>query len=241
MANKKEPVIELELYLVRHGQSLGNVGGVTDDELESHEDCVLSPVGENQVRLLGEHFSRLALDHILASGMKRAAATAAAVATRQPENGAKKVEIHPLLTECGIKNEYKGKTIDEINDFLGGCAVAAEGTEGYERFIVTKGDNDCDETRYARACDVVKYLRARFNKGEKVLIAAHAAINTYLYFALLGLDWKQAFDPGFCNACVTKIVFYKEGTGPFADIALCYLNDHSHLNGEYPTATFDVL
>ncbi|MCR5484167.1 MAG: hypothetical protein K6F09_01115, partial [Clostridiales bacterium] len=63
----------------------------------------------------------------------------------------------------------------------------------------------------------------------------------FLFFASLGLTEKEIFDPCYFNTGVTKIIFFKKGTGPYEDVALVYHNDHSHLAGEFPELTFEGL
>ena len=237
MSKRPEPFVELELYLVRHGQSYGNIRseGVVRPPDEAH-DQQLTPLGKRQAELLGLHFSQLALDKNIASGLRRAVDTASEVAKAQPKDGAHEVEVHPIFTECGVTDAYAGRTIEEIsseNNF----AVAAPGTDEYERFVVSSGSRT-DDLSLARAKEALAYLRSRFKRGEKVLVAAHACFNTFIFFAALGLADKEIFDPGFYNGCVTKIIFYKDGTGPYEDVSLVYSNDRSHLYREFPELCF---
>ena len=237
MSERPKPVVEMELYLTRHGQSYGNIDNTGEKRPPGEEhDPGLTPLGQRQAELLGRHFSCLPLDCIISSGLRRAIDTTSAVAARQPENGAREVWVHPIFTECGVTKDYAGRTIDEIraeNSF----AVAAPGTEEFERFIVWSGART-DDLSLVRAKKAVAYLRGRFKNGEKVLVTAHACFNTFLLFASLGLSENEIFDPCFINAGVTKIVFYKDGTGPYDDVSLVYFNDRSHLFAEYPGLCF---
>ncbi|MDD6061840.1 MAG: histidine phosphatase family protein, partial [Oscillospiraceae bacterium] len=61
--------ILLELYLVRHGESMSNIGAQEVLPPERQGDPSLSPKGIRQVQLLGEYLSDLPFDHILASGL----------------------------------------------------------------------------------------------------------------------------------------------------------------------------
>ena len=66
------------------------------------------------------------------------------------------------------------------------------------------------------------------------MVTAHAAFNTFMLYATLGLSCEQEFDPSFNNTGVTKIVFLKPGTDRFADIHLDYHNSVAHLVKELP-------
>lgn len=230
------PVKILELYLVRHGESMANIGKEKDFDDDKKYDAPLSPLGERQAELLGEYFSELPLDGIFSSGLRRSVNTAHEVAIRQPENGARKVEAHKLFTECNTGTETIGRTIDEIKkDFP--LAVSAEGTDENER-IVFHGADDTDEQLLARAKEGLAYILDRYHNGEKIMIAAHAAINTFILFAALGLSAEQSFDPSYYNTGITKIDFFEKGTGAFADTHLVYHNIVPHLYDEMPQFKF---
>ncbi|MCQ2462259.1 MAG: histidine phosphatase family protein [Clostridia bacterium] len=227
-----EPIIELELYLVRHGESASNAGTEKNLSEELRHDPPLTEKGQRQAVLLGEYFSSLPLDCVLASGLRRATETGHKVCERQPEGGAHTLEIHKIFTECGTGEDCKGRTAAQIRkDFP--LSVAAYGTDEDEVQIY-HGKDDTDEQLLARAGQAVDYIRSRFHSGEKVLVAAHAAFDTFMLYAALGLSYEQIFDPTYYNTGITKITFFKEGTGPYGDIHLDYHNSVAHLLGEFP-------
>lgn len=226
--------IELELYLVRHGESMSNIGADGELSYELKSDSPLSPKGERQAELLGEYFADYPLDHLLASGLRRALKTAYHVGIRQPENGAKQVEVHKIFTERNT--ECRSRSIEEIQQELP-IMIPAVGTKP-EDGTVHQGKDDTDEMTFARAQEAVKYLRERFRNGEKVMVVAHAAFITDMYLVMLGLEGHQKFDPTFHNTGITKIVFFKEGTAPYADIYQVYHNAVPHLCGEMPEFRF---
>lgn len=231
-----DPIIEMELYLVRHAESMGNAGLTDALEEELKNDPPLTPKGCRQAQLLGEYCSSLALDHLFCSGMRRALQTAEAVRSRQPENGAGIAEVHKVFTECNTGEDCRGRTIGEIQkDFP--FMQAADGTDPSER-IIFHGKEDSDAVLLQRAKQAIAYLRGRFCNGEKVMVTAHAAFNTFLLFAALGLSHEQKFDPSFYNTGITKIVFYKTGTARFADVYLEYMNSVAHLCNEFPSFKF---
>ncbi len=228
-------IIDLELYLIRHGQTWGNVGKKPAHETElDRKDVDLTPDGYRMAALLGERFETYPFDAVYASCLRRAVLTANAIVTRQPADGAKSVLLHPILTECGAGDDFEGLTLDEIRQF----APAAEPADGVDlsgpRVYPTKGWDDLRQL--ARAQETLAYLRARHHGGQKIAVVAHAAFNTFLFHAALGLDpTKVTFDPHFINTGVTKIVFFEPGTGRYGlDTLLIYSNDLSHLQRDYP-------
>ena len=207
-----EPVIELELYLVRHGQSQSNAGLLDAADVRAFEDPFLTEKGLRQAELLGEFYARVDFDCILSSGMNRALQTAGGVAKRQLRFGVKG------FGEIRSAHPY---------------AVPAAGTDEGGNFVIVQ-DHPPDEVRYARAQQALNYLRARFTRGEKVMVVAHANFNTFFTFAALGLGPVQPFDVAFCNTGTAKYIFYKEGTGRW-DVGshMIYHNCMAHLAGEF--------
>ncbi len=232
----KENNIELELFLVRHGESMGNAGLADSLCNELKHDPPLTETGEKQAALLGRYFADLPLDALFASGMRRALQTAEAVRFYQPENGAKTVQVHKIFTETNTGEETKARTIKEINlDFPN--AVSAPETDATEP-IMFYGKNDSDAVLLERGKEAIAYIRKHFHKGEKVMVAAHAAFNTFMLYAALGLSHEQIFDPSFYNTGITKIIFFKEGTGKFGDVHLEYMNSIAHLADAYPAMKY---
>ena len=226
--------LEMELYLVRHGESMSNSGEDGELAYEFKSDSPLSKKGERQAELLGEYFSELPLDYLLSSGLRRAMQTAYQVGINQPENGAKQVEVHGIFTERNT--ECPNRSIEEIQKDLP-IMVPALGTKPEDGTVHLGGD-DTEEMTYARAQEAVKYLRERFHNGEKVMVVAHAAFMTDMLLVLLGLEGTQKFDPSFNNTGITKLAIFKEGTAPFADIYLSFHNIVPHLYGEMPEFRF---
>ncbi len=67
------------LYLIRHGQTQGNVR----HQLIGHTDMPLDDLGITQARQVGRHMSSIRLDAIMSSPLSRARVTAAEVALHQ--------------------------------------------------------------------------------------------------------------------------------------------------------------
>lgn len=228
--------IDLELYIIRHGQTFGNLGKSmeTANYLDKY-DVPLTPKGQHQAELLGERFKNYPFDAIFASGMRRAMNTASEIVKRQPENGFHCFLLHPLLSENGGKEEeYPGLTFAEAKEMFP-YATLADGYSENDRMIsFTSGWDDYQQLE--RAQKVLRDIRSRYKDGAKVAVVAHAAFNTFLFHAALGLDpTKVTFDPHFLNTGVTKIIFFKEGTGRYdMDVQLVYQNDLSHLYADFP-------
>lgn len=228
--------IELELYIIRHGQTFGNLGKSMDgfSELDRY-DAPLTPKGQHQAELLGKRFSKYPFDAIFASGLRRAMHTATEIAKQQPENGFHNFIILPLLSENGgNEEEYPGLTFSQATEMFPLATLAENYRENDRMISFTRGWSDSQQLE--RADKALDHIRSRYKNGAKVAVVAHSAFNTFLFHSALGLDpEKVAFDPHFLNTGVTKIIFFKEGTGKYGiDVQLVYQNDLSHLYADYP-------
>ena len=221
-----DPIAELELYIIRHGQSRSNAG-------ENVPDPGLTARGHHQAELLGEYFARLPLDHIVASGLRRAVETASEVAKRQPDGGAKQVEVCKLFCECGTGIEDPDRPIAQVAEEFP-LAVPAKG-ETWESSAILHTYPEPPEARTARAKQALAWLREQFHEGEKVMLVAHGTFNSWLMDICLGITRNGNFAPEFTNTSITKVVFYKKGYERYGcPVNLICQNDHSHLWAEYP-------
>ncbi len=221
-----KPIVELDLYIIRHGESKLNAGiGTENPTHKDTQDPVLTEKGIAQASAAGEFLKDIDFDAIYTSPLLRAARTATEILNKQKEK--KTLNVMPELCEVGILQEYKGVEIDEIQAF---CpeAVYAEGTDTTETRM--RYDTHAENEKVnERAKFVVEYLRKRYGNGEKVVLVSHAAFITNLVFVIMGLD-KTApqFDIDYYNTGITRVIYYKPGTYQWGDTVFRYINDTSH-------------
>ena len=223
---EKKPVIELELYLIRHGQSMGNAGYDKEElTIREQHDPLLTEKGLRQADLAGRYLSDIDFDHIYSSGLIRAICTADAIIRYQKEK--KPLNILPHLCEVGITSEYNGLTLEEMKEF---CKTAqlAEGVSKDSPSVYHSSFENEDEI-FERAKSVMNHMRSRYANGEKVAVVAHAAFLTILIFQIMGYEVCPIFDISLQNTGITKVVFYKSGTNPYGDISFEYINETAHL------------
>ncbi|MBR5618925.1 MAG: histidine phosphatase family protein [Clostridia bacterium] len=225
-----------EMLLVRHAQSRGNAG-MQGSTVRERQDPDLSDNGLVQAQFLADRVQYYPLDALFSSGLERAVHTAAVVAKMQPENGARTVEVLPLLTECNTLENYTGRTMNAIQAAYP-CAVFAKDTCSSD--TVLPNDETVDEQyNIERACDALAYFKNRFRNGERVMVVSHGIFNTVFLMQALGIS-EPIFDPDFQNTSITRLSFYEKGTGPWGfDVQLHCLNDCSHLFGSFPQIRFE--
>lgn len=224
MANQK-PVIELELYLIRHGQSRGNVG-FGDEEVDFMEmnDPRLTELGLMQAKKAGKYLSGVEFDACYSSPLVRTVTTANAIMSFQKVK--KPLNVLPLVTEVAVEEVYKGRTIEQIREFCD-TAVVADGFRE-EDGLLFYNPRDPEKPIFERAVKAVDYLRSRYTNGEKVLVAGHAAFGTVMMFHIMGYTESPVYDIEISNTGITHVIFYKEGTNKFGDIVFDTINDTKH-------------
>lgn len=224
---EQEPVLELDMYLIRHGQSRSNAGLTpADAPLADREDPILSELGCRQAALLGRAFADVPFDAVYASPLRRAVMTAAGLLAGQDTSSP--LRLLPLLTEQDTPDEYEGQPLSALEALCPGCRMA-EGYETGRRIIGTPGQPD--PVVFARAEETINYLRQRHGNGQKIAVVGHACFLTYVVFRICGLkDAIPNFDIDMNNTGVTRVKFYQPGTYPFGDTVFAYVNNTAHLS-----------
>lgn len=227
---KQKPIIELEIYLIRHGQSMGNAGYGRDDlTIKESNDPYLTELGVSQAQKLGQSLSGINFDAVYSSALLRAVQTSTEIIKCQSEE--KELHILPLLTEVSIKPEYSGAGMDEIREICPTARLADGVTESDP--LVYHNEYEDEAGMYERAEKAIDYLRSHYCNGEKIAVVNHAAFMTFVVFSIMGYKSATIFDIDFNNTGVTKIIFYKRGTNKYGDIIFEYINSTRHLNSKY--------
>lgn len=212
----------MHLYIVRHGESMGNTGA--DKTL----DPLLSPVGERQAALLGESLSGIKFDAIFASTLVRSIQTAAAVALRQP-GGPADIEVLAQLVECGTTPGWKGRDRDELLKIYPHLILTEE---SFPPDPVPWEDESESFEHIARGYRVISLLKRRFDPYSdcKILVVAHGGFNQKLLAGAMGWGNSAGVIYSQRNTCVNLIEYFREKDGS-PRVRLCYTNDVTHLTG----------
>lgn len=220
----------LNIYYVRHGQSVGNEGlrpgcGLYDEE----SDPPLSSLGLEQARRLGERLASHRFDAIVCSPLERAIQTANEVALRQTPQA--EIELLPDLMEFGTAPGYTGCPLDIIRQRFP-LAVPCLSDPAPDGGGLSLPAED-GAAALARAQRVICYLRSRFTAGGDVLVTAHGSFYEYFFRAALGLSDTTDFSLGVDNASISRFE-YEDGE----TVHLAFSNDTGHLQGLMPDHLF---
>ena len=147
------PIIEMELYIVRHGQSCMNIKdgyGVPVEELtrDQRENPPLTELGKRQAELLGEYYKDVKFDDVYASPLRRATMTAD-YALQKNNVSDKHIYTMPWLIECGVGEDYSAVTLEELNAEFDGIILAPEGIDVSGYLVCGDGQNQASHRRRA--------------------------------------------------------------------------------------------
>lgn len=226
----------MDLYIVRHGESEGNVRIEKEKSREnlSREDRdnpVLTELGKHQAELIGKRFESLKIDAIISSPLRRTAETANQILKFQKEKPV--LEIMQELMEVGTPEGYIGTDFETLKAIYPQIRLKEIFTE--ERILPTDIEGSNPEQILKRAKCVMDYVHKRFSGDENVMLVAHGTFNHSLINAAIKADLLTSFN--FCqeNTGLTKIKYFDNGK-----IRLSFMDDLSHLIPEYPHLTFSL-
>jgi len=162
-----------EIILVRHGETEWNVAEIFRGRI----DIELNETGIKQAELLAKYLSKLKIEAIYSSPLKRALKTAEIIAGHHKLD----VDIAPGLIDFNF-GKWQGLSHQEVKDK--NKELYADWINRPDQIKMPAGES-LDEVR-KRATGVVNNIIARY-KGTVVLIS-HRVVNKVLICALLGLD-----------------------------------------------------
>lgn len=202
----------MDLYIARHGESLGNTGE------NNGVDPELSSLGREQSARLAERMKSIHLDAIISSPFIRAVQTAKETA----ELKGMEIEIFPLLFEVGTEEGYEGIGLSELKKIYPNLTMYSDGND----YPLSLEDEDVSQT-YQRAKEAIDRIKARFGENSTVMIFAHGTFNNFLTSAAIGIEVRDDFN--FCqeNTGLTCIRFVKDNGKDKTKLE--FSNDYCHL------------
>ena len=184
-----------QIILVRHGETEWNVAEI----FRGRTDIELNETGIRQAELLAEHLSKVKIDAIYSSPLRRALKTAETIAGYHQLD----ININPGLTDCNF-GEWQGLSHQEVKDKY--RELYAEWIKHPEQVKMPAGESLGDVRK--RVVDVVTKIIAR-HEGTSALVS-HRVVNKVLICALLGLDNSHFWDIKLDTCGVTIFTYENE-------------------------------
>ncbi len=207
----------MKLFLVRHGETMGNIGN-----LYQTADTPLSPEGENQAKKVADRFKGASIDLIYSSTHVRAQETSKLISK---ETGAK-IEPWEKLMEIRRPKEVRGKRVDDHDVEK----IMQEVTANFANPNWKYSDEENFFDLEARANLVLDHL-LKNHRGQAVICVSHG---TFIKFLASKAIFRNKLTPEIfnlfrhnvwsANTGVTKLE-YTEKYG----WRLSYWNDVTHI------------
>jgi len=203
----------MELFLVRHGQSIGNV-----TQGQDMPDSELTGLGRYQAEKVAEYLMPRNINRIISSPLLRAVQTARPLANAL----SLPIEVWKELYEQRKESPYIGPARRELS-WMFPEAVWPRQMEA-EGWHCPGGETD--EATASRAAAIVQRLRRL--DGERVAVFAHGTLNEYLIREVLQMSDASHIRFQLLNASVNCFEF-KEN----AALVVRKLNFTEHLDTEH--------
>jgi len=187
----------MEIYIVRHGETLWNKEG----RLQGNTDIALSEKGINDAKLKALELADIKFDKIFSSPLDRAYKTAELLRGGRDIDIIKDERLREL--SFGI---YEGKTVDEIRQ---------DKNSSFNNFFdkphLYKPDKTGESLKdlIKRSSEfLIDEIEKEYKDLERVLIVAHGATNRALISYMKNLEIERFFEGGVQkNLSVIKVVY----------------------------------
>ena len=206
----------MEIYFVRHGQTIWNV----EKRFQGLSDSPLTELGITQAKLLGEKLKDIKFDKFYSTSLKRACDTANYI----KGNRKQKVEIFDDFVEIsmgdmeGIKQEdFKKLYPEQVKNFFFNQLEYDPSSFGGESFL---------EVRERVIRGLNKFIELNKNY-ERVLVVSHGATLKTLLHYISGKDISTLSDEAIPKNTSYTIVKYENGKFEIIDFS-----NISHLEGK---------
>lgn len=203
-----------KLFLIRHGQTDWN----HNLKYQGHADTSLSPMGEQQARLLARHLRDVPFTAIYASDLKRAFDTARIVAAAHNLP----VQVVPQLREIKF-GAWEGLTSEEIE---AGWPDSIKRLYTEPDALSIPGGESFRQLR-ARATAAVHTLVQR-HPHDTVAVVSHGGTIRTIICAALGIDLNHVWNIRQDNTAVNILEYFDDR------VVLALLNDCHHLTDMCP-------
>ena len=202
----------IKLYLVRHGETEGNV----QQWYQGSTDVPLNDRGRAQANCLSQFWKDVHIDSIYSSTLSRAKETAEIIAA--PHN--LPVTAYKELEEANF-GEWESHTYKEITEKWPGEIEAFYASNGTMRARGGESFKDVEERIVPKVIDILSHHQ----DGDTVVIVSHGAAIRCLLFGLLGLELGRIWCFQQYNTAFSVIEYYGDRN------VMTLLNCAQHLEG----------
>lgn len=207
----------MTLYLVRHGESEGNIA----KRFQSHEEK-LTVLGEKQAKIVAKRFSKMSVDAIVASTMVRAQQTAREIRAVV----GKDIQAEPLFVEIKQPTEVVGKPHADPN--------SKTIMEKIKKNKHNPAYHHSDEENYFDFISRVDYALhslEKYGDDDHVVVVAHGhVVRAIIGIILFGTELSSRnFDQLIQNMQTTNTGISVATFSPERGWQLLTYNDHAHL------------
>ena len=201
------------LYIVRHGESMGNLAR----RLQGQTDFPLSPLGEEQAALVARRLAGEPLTAVYASPLERACRTAQIIAA--PHGLPVRTDSQLMEIKLG---EMEDKEIDWLHETYPENMAFFENEP--EKYLPPAGGESFSEV-VARVSPAVDEITAR-HPGQAVAIVSHGCAIRSLILHCTGWQIDRLKElPKGKNTAVTKVLY-----NPQDGYRVEYMSNSSHLD-----------
>ncbi|MCL7749345.1 histidine phosphatase family protein [Halalkalibacter alkaliphilus] len=200
----------MNLYLIRHGESEGNVSG----KIQGCEDYPLSDLGQQQVSLVANYFKDIQLDYLYSSDLTRAYHTAKAIGAIKNRTIHKWEKVREVYL-----GPFQGLTRSEIY---------ASFPQTKEKSILTSGVQGTETVQEltGRCQHIVEQMLLAHQEDHVGIVSHGGFISIFLMYLLIGEKWHTFHRPfQIDNTGITHIEWSKRNSKPL----IHYTNKTTHL------------
>lgn len=185
------------IYIVRHGQSLGNLKG----GFAGRTDYPLSDLGHKQARMTADYLRDKHIDAVLSSTLSRAMQTAEPIASDRGLS----VLPRPEFMEMNF-GDWEGMSLDAVEEQYNG-AITVWKTAMYKT-VCPNGESTVE--CYDRAVTALRNAAKEFC-GKDICIVTHGAIIKCMHGYLLGTPMEQLQSVMWADNASVMTLEYTDG------------------------------
>lgn len=195
----------MELYIVRHGQTVWNAAG----KLQGRADIELNQKGIDAAIALGRRLQGVHFDKIFSSPLKRALRTAQLIRQGVCEAQGLPQDSVPIQTDERLIEmsfgEGEGRLCDEW--FAPQSPYRFFFTEP-QKFPTPPGGESFEDVSVRTKDFVQKIIEPLYGHAERVMIVAHGALNKGIMRCLKKLELKDYWKDGLQENCQASVFEY---------------------------------